>query len=285
MRPDQQSDAGFEVVRQAARALAPDLYTSALLVPRPVRAGLIVLAAAAGDIGRIPLAVEDATLALIRLQWWRDALEGRAPGEASGHPVADALAGLLRNSHAMQAGLGRYLEATETLLEAWEEKGEDALWDCLDASGGALFHMAGVLTSGAVEGEGTQFLGSAGRAYAALRLALDLPRHVAQGRLPVPATFLGTSAPSWTEEGEVRAAVAAAQARLSELARSELLRARGLGGKVGRPVLAAALPAALIEPYLRALQKPGRDVLREPADIAPLRRAAGLWLASVRARI
>ena len=65
---------------------------------------------------------------------------------------------------------------------------------------------------------------------------------------------------------------------------SESSLSRGLEAAVSRGALAGARPAALIEPYLRALQKPARDVLRQPADIAPLGRVARLWLASVRGR-
>ena len=47
----------------------------------------------------------------------------------------------------------------------------------------------------------------------------------------------------------------------------------------------AFLPLALVEPYLRALERPGRDVLRSVAEIAPLTRvwriAAAHWLGRI----
>ena len=52
-----------------------------------------------------------------------------------------------------------------------------------------------------------------------------------------------------------------------------------------RPVRGAFLPLALVETYLRALERPGRDVLRSPAEIAPLTRAwriaAAHWLGRI----
>ena len=49
-----------------------------------------------------------------------------------------------------------------------------------------------------------------------------------------------------------------------------------------RPLRVAYLPLALVRPYLRALERPGRDSLREVAEIAPLRRiwaiARAHWL-------
>jgi phytoene synthase len=52
-----------------------------------------------------------------------------------------------------------------------------------------------------------------------------------------------------------------------------------------RHVRPAFLPLALVEPYLRALERPGRDVLRAPAALAPLTRvwriAAAHWLGRI----
>jgi len=52
-----------------------------------------------------------------------------------------------------------------------------------------------------------------------------------------------------------------------------------------RNMRVAFLPLALVETYLRALERPGRDVLRTPAEIAPLTRvcriAAAHWLGRI----
>jgi phytoene synthase len=49
-----------------------------------------------------------------------------------------------------------------------------------------------------------------------------------------------------------------------------------------RPLFVAFLPLALVHPYLRALDRPGRDSLREIAEVAPIRRiwaiARAHWL-------
>lgn len=77
----------------SARAYAYDDYLAALFSPFDIREDLITLSAYYGELARIPLIVKDETLAHIRFQWWREALEKGAP---SGHPIADTLL-LLKN--------------------------------------------------------------------------------------------------------------------------------------------------------------------------------------------
>jgi phytoene synthase len=69
-----------------------------------------------------------------------------------------------------------------------------------------------------------------------------------------------------------------------EKARGLLDEARQLGSGDKGAQCAAVLPAALVEPYLKALEKQD-DWLRETADIAPLSRVWRLWWAKQSARI
>src|SRR5262245_33452903 len=80
-------------VIEAARTHERDRYLSALLAPSAVRADLLVLAAYLGEVRRIPLAVHEAAVGEMRLQWWRDTLAGNNP--SAGHPVADAMIGVV----------------------------------------------------------------------------------------------------------------------------------------------------------------------------------------------
>jgi phytoene synthase len=68
-------------------------------------------------------------------------------------------------------------------------------------------------------------------------------------------------------------------------ARKGLVASRQHVANLPRHMRLAFLPLALVETYLRALERPGRDVLRTPAEIAPLRRvcriAAAHWLGRI----
>src|SRR5215475_6725423 len=73
------------------RTADKDRYLAALFAPAEARPHLHALYAFAGEIARVRAAAREPLPGEIRLQWWRDVLEGEARGEVSAHPVAAAL--------------------------------------------------------------------------------------------------------------------------------------------------------------------------------------------------
>jgi phytoene synthase len=68
-------------------------------------------------------------------------------------------------------------------------------------------------------------------------------------------------------------------------ARASLAEARQRVANLPRDRRPAFLPLALVGPYLRAMERRGREALREPAEISPLARvtriAAAHWLGRI----
>lgn len=222
----------------------------------------------------------------IRLQWWRDALEQLATGEATGNPVADALGAAVRENALPAPALLGMIDA-----RAFDVSGEvmpdlPALKAYLNKTAGALFALgAHVLQSSALRPEDAAR--EAGLAFGLTGLMRDLSVHRARGRLFLPATAFTDAG---IEPGEVLAGVSdrrldAALAMLRGEARDALARARTALGDTGKEVRAAFLPLALVEPYLDALARPAHDPLREAADINPLRRLWRLTRAAMRGRL
>jgi phytoene synthase len=123
-----------------------------------------------------------------------------------------------------------------------------------------------------------------GHAYGLARLLLGLPQALAHGRLALPLARLDAAGamPQALLAGEGGEAIRPLLADLQAQARHSLATGRKHVADLPRAVRTAFLPLALVESYLRALERPGRDVLREPATIAPLTRvgriAAAHWL-------
>jgi len=80
-----------ELLRQELRGLDGDLYLCHLFAPAAERGALLTLYHLYADIARIPASVSDPMVGAIRLQWWRDLLDGLADGEARGTPIGEAL--------------------------------------------------------------------------------------------------------------------------------------------------------------------------------------------------
>lgn len=271
-------------VYEAARTYERDRYLAALLAPADARDDLVTLAAYLGELQRIPLRAHDVTIGEIRFQWWRDAL-GAAPGVTSGHPVADAV-----REVAARRGLPADLLALPIEGRARElyEDGvpdDDAFRDYADETEGCAFRLA-LHIIGGPGGEASDFSQNAGRAAALTRLALTLPQHLALGRLPLPAAFVGRARdPRGADEGAAREAARELSTLLAQEARAHLARFRGDQMRLAGRELAAYLPLSLVEPYLRAVLEPRRDALLELADISPLSRVVRLWLAWWRGRV
>lgn len=272
-------------VYEAARTFERDRYLAALLAPAEVRDDLVTLAAYLGELQRIPLLAHDVTIGEIRFQWWRDALQA-APGIASGHPVADAVRELAaRRGLAMEVLL---LPIEGRARELYEDgiRDEEDLLAYADETEGSAFRIAHELIAGVPPPETPEFSRNAGRALAFTRLALTLPQHLALGRLPLPAAFVGRARdPRGADEGVARGAAREHTKLLAVEARAYLARFRGDQMCLGGRELAAFLPLCLVEPYMQAALKPGRDALLELADISPLSRVVRLWFARWRGRI
>jgi len=272
-----------ETVAASARAGEPDRYLAALLAPPPARDGLLALAAFSSELGRIgQLVTREPIMGEIRLQWWRDALQPAEAGMRTGNPVADAL----REAASRHALPGPLLlgmvDAHAGDLEPEPFPTEAALDAYLAASEGAQFALAAGMLGSAAASELDAASQAAGRAYGLVRLLLALPQTLAQGRSPLPFERL-------QQAGIIDLAGQADPARIATLMRdlcSEVLRnfeaARRHVANMPRPLRVAYLPLALVRPYLRALERPGRDSLREVPEIAPLRRvwsmARAHWL-------
>lgn len=270
-------------VLDAARTFDRDRYLAALLAPVEARGDLLVLAAYLGEIKRVPLLAREAAIGEIRLQWWRDAVSS---DNASGHPVADAMRDVARRRRLDPALLILPIEGYGR--ELYEDGVEDAraLDDYVDETEGAAIRLALSILGGGSVNSAARCGENAARALALTRLALTLPQHLAHGRLPIPAELLSrVRDPRGCGVDDARRAVRTLMSELASDARAAVARLRVDGPELDAGYLDAVLPVALVEPYLAAALKPGRDVLASVADISPLSRVVRLWFAHWRRRV
>lgn len=263
-------------VREAARAGDIDRYLAALLAPRQARSDLIALTAFLGEVARIPALVNEPMMGEIRLQWWRDAIVTDPDGTSTGSPVADALRAAI-DRHRLPESLfdGLLAARSHDLVPHPVDEGQsvDAY---LDATEGNAFRLAAHILGAPMSNEADGALTAAGQACGRVRLLRALPAAVAMGRvLPPPESTPGAQAAvDWA--AVAKPLIVGARAWLAEMRR----RAASENG-----VNAAILPAALVEPYLGALQELGPDLARMTTDISPLTRVWRLWRAKVRGRV
>src|SRR6202171_595319 len=102
-----------------------DRYLASLFAPANRRPHLHALYAFDIEVARIGHVVREALAGEIRLQWWREALAGRVPGEVAAHPVASALMDTIAQCGLPTDPLDRLIDARALALH------DDPL-SCLD---------------------------------------------------------------------------------------------------------------------------------------------------------
>ena len=260
----------FETDRAAAVAMAP----------RSAHDDLITLAAYLGDVRRIPLTVSDATLGEIRLQWWRDTLQAGVQGGLSGNPIADGMVRVIARHALPLASVLAPLEAASAELTGEPFEDEAAWLAYLDSAEGAGFRLSAATLGAPACSDSSPCFEPAGRAYATIRLAVRLPELLSRHRWPVPPQLAEFGDPRSASEADARAIVRQAGDALAADAAQYLEGARQAVAQSPRDVLPAIITAALVPSYAKAIVRPRRDALREPAQIAPLVRFLRLWWAS-----
>jgi phytoene synthase len=273
-------------VAASARAGEPDRYLAALLAPPSGRSALVALAAFSAELASIGrMVTREPAMGEIRLRWWRDALALPEP-QHTGNPVADALRTGFRRHGLTLRSLVVIIDARALDLYADSITSDQALRDYLADTEGVLFMLAAQIIGGSADQELERASAHAGFAYGMTRLLLRLSHAAARGRLPLPLTRLAAAGVT-TDAILAGAAIKKTVALIREFcvdARQSLVLARQNVSNLPRKVRPAFLPLALVEPYLRAVEQPGRDPVRDVAELVPLTRVLRMAVAHWRGR-
>ena len=265
------SDYCAALVREADR----DRYLATLFAPPDKRDALFALYAFAIEIGRVRDVAREPMPGEIRLQWWREVLEGQREGEAAAHPVASAL----------MAGLNRYGIEPERLVGIVDAH----QFDLYDEPMGTLDDLDnyGVMTQSALLDVAIAILGGggpeammlvrgAGIAVTVTGILVNLAKQVSRRQMFVPIEVIERHGVDIGEvyAGKTSEALKNALAELRRHARRQMIAARNEAMQVPLTILPALLPLALIGPTLKPMDRRGY----EPFDVVPLSRFRRQWL-------
>lgn len=269
----------FDYAAETLRTSDWNRYFTVLFADRNHRPGLFALYAFNAEIARVRQMISDPMPGEIRLQWWRDLLAGQAHGEASANPAAAAL----------KQTVDKYnlpVDALQAMIDARVfDLYDDPMPSLNDLEGyagettSAVFQLASlVLSDGADAGTAT-IAGHAGVAYALTGLMRALPYHASRRQVFLPSDLLSRHNVDMETlfRGEPTPELAAALTEMREHARHHMKRVRENLGDVSPKVAAAFLPLALVEPYLKELEKAGDGYLKSHADLSKLRRQWIFW--------
>jgi phytoene synthase len=270
----------FDYCATLVREADHDRYLATLFAPAEHRDGLFALYAFNVEIAQVRDKARESLPGEIRLQWWREMLEGARDGEAAANPVAAALKETLAQYGFVAAPLLELIDAR--LFDLYDEPmptmADLELYAIRTQS--PLFAMAaGILSRGAVLPE--LFTLDAGVAYTIGGVLNSFGRHAARRQLYVPLEVLerhGVDREAIVA-GEASSGISAALADMRVAARSHLKTARANLKAAMPEILPAFLPLASVGPQLRRMDGPNYQPFAfEP--IAPWRRQWHMWRAA-----
>lgn len=158
----------------------PDRFLATMAAPPAARPALFTLYAANLEIARAPWVTKEPTIALMRLQFWRDVVDDATTPPA--HDIAGPLARLITEMTLPPALFERLIAARETDLARAPFNDEAALWAYLEDTAGSLMALC-LRALGHADDRAARDWGAA---QGLANYLLAVPALEAAGRLPLP---------------------------------------------------------------------------------------------------
>lgn len=233
----------------------PERFAATMANPLAARRVLFPLYAFNVEVSRAPWVTQEAMIAEMRLQWWRDALEEiEKDATPRRHEVVTPLSDVIAPAEAKV--LDRLVAARrwDIYKDAFEDEAHfDSYID--DTAGGLMWVAAAALGAEADSEEGVRKLG---QAAGFARFLQAVPALEAQGRIPLV-------------DGRAEAIAARAEAALSSVDLTAVKRALT---RAARPAMTEAF---LARDILHQVVRDPNRVASGQLTVAPMRRSFRLW--------
>jgi phytoene synthase len=219
----------------------------------------------------------------VRLQWWRDAIEGTARGDAAANPVAAALDDTVQRFELPRRALLDLIDARVFDLYDDPMPSTGDLDGYLGETSSALIRLASIILAGGRDPGGAEAAGHAGLAYGIVGLLRALPWHARDGRLYLPKDILDRHGVTRDDVvlGRGGPGFLAALADVRALSRKHLDRVRELRATIDSDMRPAFLPLALVPGDLARMEKPGCDPFGTVLRRSPLSRLVAMGWTSI----
>ncbi len=266
------------------RAADKDRFLAALFAPAAHRGALYALYAFNVEIVRVRESIREPLAGEIRLQWWNDAIAGKAAGDVAGNPVAAALLAAVARYRLPRELLTGLIAARRFDLYDDPMASLTDFDDYAGATSSAVMELAARILGGSDGMPGlAQVTLHAGLGTAIAGLLQAIPVHAARGQLFLPLEVLerhgvGRRA---IETKQATPELRAALAEMRQRARAHLAQAARAVGDIPAAAVPALLPAALAPPLLDRMERADYDPF-VPVETPQWRRQWRLWRAAGR---
>jgi phytoene synthase len=260
----------------------PDRFFASLFAPADKRPYLFALYAFSLEIARVREAVSAPMPGEIRLQWWRDALQGETRGDVKANPVAAALDETIVRFRLPRSALVDLVDARVFDLYDDPMPGLADFEGYCGETSGALIRLASIVLAEGTDPGGGEAAGHAGVAYAIAGLLRAFPWHARRGQVYLPKDVLDRNGVTREDivSGRGGPGLVTALAEMRNVARAHLTRLQQLRGTIPRAIAPAFLPVALVPAYLRMMERRDYDPFHTLIELPRWRRLWRLWWAA-----
>jgi len=261
------------------RAADKDRFLAALFAPADRRGALYALYAFNVEIARVRDAIREPMAGEIRLQWWRDVLNGERAGEGAANPVAAALLDTIARFALPTGPLLGLIDAHAFDLYDDPIATFDVLVGYLRQTSGTVFDLAASICGGSAGPESER----AAVPYGIVALLRAFARHASRRQLFVPVMFLdGGTTPEQIFAGRSLPAIADVLRLMRAIARRHFEVFEAELAHVPAVAMPALLPVALVPGYLAAMERKDYDPFTSVVEVPQWRRQWTLWRAARR---
>ena len=251
------SHSALSVLGLEVRKYDRERFVTALFAPSALREDLLVLYAFNAELARIKSLVRESLAGAIRLQWWRDVVQGQRPAtETEHHPIAGPLGALMRAGRVDAQPLLDLLDAREQDLAKTEFTSMAQLVGYVNGTAGNL-NLAALQVLGVTDDASRAAGQGAAIAYGLIGLLRSLPANLSQGWQVLPSDVVqaaGLDAGAITSKTDLTQPVK----QIAAQAQTTLTIARQ--SPMARPGMAVGLQGTLAQGHLRLLNKAGWNV-------------------------
>jgi phytoene synthase len=272
-------DENYRHCEALLRAADKDRFLATLFAPADKRGPLFALYAFNAEIASVRDRAREPMPGEIRLQWWRDVINGERAGEAAANPIAAALTDIVAGFALPKARLLDLIEAHAFDLYDDPMPTLEALEGYARHTSSSVFELAAHVCGESAE-QGSEH---AGIAYGITALLRAFALNASRRQMFIPLEAFGDDAtPDHIFAGASSPGLINALGALRNRARKCVAAFEALLPQLPVTTMPAFLPVALVPGYLSAMEQPGYDPFKTAVEVPQWRRQWVLWRAGRR---
>ena len=277
-------DEAYAACLTTLRSTDFDRYLACLLVSEDKRGPLAALYAFNAELARVRELIREPLPGEVRLQYWRDLVEGQPHGDIQANPLASGIIHAIVDHKLPRAALTAMTEAR--IFDLYDDPMPDraTFEGYAGETSSALLQLGTLILDPANANAAAEAAGHAGIAQLVAGCLLLMPIHTRRHQVYLPGDILsavGLDATSFLDARQEERTSAALAAFIG-YGRDHLKLAREKAGALSTAARQAFLAVALVEPVFARAEKAGSDVMRRSIQPSQLSRQWRLWRAKRR---